>query len=451
MAPLSVLSGCMKKITYSRSRSRTSLRISEEVLQKIDRHLHFVDQVGSRNTWITSAICEKLLREEQAPYFVGQSRELLTYYEFFAGGGMARMGLGPKWQCTFANDIDTKKAKAYAINWGGEELLVRDVQQVDKSQLPGQVSLAWASFPCQDLSVAGNGAGLAGERSGTFWGFWKLMQGLERESRAPDIIVLENVAGAITSEGGRDFLMILKALADGGYDFGPLVIDAALFLPQSRPRLFIVAVRSGGELLPNSTIPCPERPFHTEALEEAFDQAPPAIRKRWHWWKLPSPGKRTSVLADLIEPRPTGVEWHTPSETKKLLAMMSPVNRRKIEAAQQTGKLAIGALYRRTRNGEQRAEVRFDDTAGCLRTPGGGSSRQTVLIVEGESVRSRLITPREAARLMGLPDKYRLPSSYNDAYHLLGDGLVVPVVSHLAEHLLTPLANLRLAAKTAVA
>ncbi len=196
--------------------------------------------------------------------------------------------------------------------------------------------------------------------------------------------------------------------------------------------------------MPDSTSACPQKPFHTEALEDAFDQAPPSIRKRWHWWKLPLPAQRTSALVDLIEPEPTDVEWHTSSETKKLLAMMSPVNRRKIEAAQQTGRLAVGALYRRTRNNEQRAEVRFDDTAGCLRTPGGGSSRQTLLIVNGDSVRSRLITPREAARLMGLPDKYRLPRNYNDSYHLLGDGLVVPVVAHLAEHLLTPLAQLRL-------
>ena len=440
----------MGKKSSSCSRGRTSLRIHEDVLRSIDRYLDQSEQVGSRNTWITSAICEKLLREEQAPYYTGPTQNLLTFYEFFAGGGMARMGLGLKWRCTLANDIDKKKAKAYAINWGGEELVVRDVQQLKTSQLPGQVSLAWASFPCQDLSLAGNGAGLAGERSGTFWGFWKLMRGLAREDRAPDIIVLENVTGAITSEGGRDFLAILQALADAGYDFGPLVIDAALFLPQSRPRLFIVAVRSSGIVPTGLTSPCPEKPFHTEALEDAFDLAPPAIRKRWHWWKLPAPPRRTSALADLIESKPNSVEWHEPSETQKLLDMMSPVNRRKIEAAQQSGRLAIGTLYRRTRNGLQRAEVRFDDTAGCLRTPGGGSSRQTILIIQSESVRSRLITPREAARLMGLPDKYRLPSSYNDAYHLLGDGLVVPVVSHLSEHLLTPLARARLSAETTV-
>jgi DNA (cytosine-5)-methyltransferase 1 len=87
----------------------------------------------------------------------------------------------------------------------------------------------------------------------------------------------------------------------------------------------------------------------------------------------------------------------------------------------------------------QRAEIRFDDVAGCLRTPVGGSSRQSIMIVDGETVRSRLLAPREAARLMGLPETYKLPKNYNEAYHLSGDGVVVPVVRFLANHILEPM------------
>ncbi len=87
--------------------------------------------------------------------------------------------------------------------------------------------------------------------------------------------------------------------------------------------------------------------------------------------------------------------------------------------------------------------MRFDDVAGCLRTPAGGSSRQLILVVEGQKVRSRLISGRETARLMGLPDDYRLPTNYNEAYHLTGDGVVVPVVRHLAEHLFEPILKRR--------
>jgi len=115
-----------------------------------------------------------------------------------------------------------------------------------------------------------------------------------------------------------------------------------------------------------------------------------------------------------------------------------------VEAAKKLKRKVVGAVYRRTRPDRtggkiQRAEVRFDDVAGCLRTPAGGSSRQTIMVVKGDIARSRLLSPREAARLMGLPEDYPLPPRYNDAYHLAGDGLVVPVVRHLAAHVIEPL------------
>src|ERR1051325_5897517 len=79
------------------------------------------------------------------------------WYEFFCGGGMARAGLGPGWDCLFANDIDPKKAASYAANWGDDRLRVCDVADLAAGDLPGHADLAWASFPCQDLSLAGNG------------------------------------------------------------------------------------------------------------------------------------------------------------------------------------------------------------------------------------------------------------------------------------------------------
>ena len=109
--------------------------------------------------------------------------------------GMARAGLGALWKCVFADDIDFKKAASYAANWGSDELRVEDIGKLAPAGLPGVAMLAWASFPCQDLSLAGAGAGLRGERSGTFWPFWKLMMGLAVDARAPRLIVLENVCG----------------------------------------------------------------------------------------------------------------------------------------------------------------------------------------------------------------------------------------------------------------
>ncbi len=366
---------------------------------------------------------------------------MVSFYEFFAGGGMARLGLGDGWTCLFANDIDEKKAASYRKNFSGEHLKVCDVGKVKTRDLPSTADLAWGSFPCQDLSLAGKGEGLGGERSGTFWPFWKLMLALAREGRAPRMIVLENVYGAITSNGGRDFAAIGRALVGGGYRFGAVVIDAVHFVPQSRPRLFIAAVRQATQLPYGVSRTDPSAVWHPRSLVEAKFALPKKAQDHWVWWDMPPPQARPCVFADVIEPEPKGVAWDSPDDTLKLLNMMSPLNREKVRAAQADGKRRVGGLYKRTRAGVQRAEVRFDDVAGCLRTPSGGSSRQRILVVEGQQVRSRLISPREAARLMGLPDNYELPSNYNDAYHLAGDGLVVPAVAHLARHVLLPIAE----------
>jgi DNA (cytosine-5)-methyltransferase 1 len=151
------------------------------------------------------------------------------------------------------------------------------------------------------------------------------------------------------------------------------------------------------------------------------------------------PPARRLTIADIIEDQPEGVAWNTAAETERLLQRMSPINLAKVEAAKRLRCRTIGAVYKRTRSSQVRAEVRFDDIAGCLRTPAGGSSRQVILVVEGQSVRSRLISARETARLMGLDDNYILPSNYNEAYHLTGDGVAVPVVRHLAANIFEPL------------
>lgn len=371
-----------------------------------------------------------------------------SYYEFFAGGGMARAGLGPGWTCLFANDFDRKKAESYRANWGAAEMHVGDVRNIATSQLPGRADLVWASFPCQDLSLAGAGAGLKGERSGTFWPFWALMKALRAEGRAPATIVLENVCGALTSHGGKDFESICAALAGGGYKFGALVIDAALFLPQSRPRLFIVAVREDVAVADSLAGRSASAPFHTRALQAAYERLPQPLADHWLWWRLPAPPLRNITLAQIIEDAPRDVAWHGAAETQTLIDMMSEVNLAKIAEAKRAGRKMVGTLYRRTRYqaGQkiQRAEARFDDVAGCLRTPAGGSSRQFVLVVDKGRVRSRLMSARETARLMGLPDDYALPEKYNEAYHLTGDGVVVPVVRHIAAQILEPLHRARM-------
>jgi len=370
-----------------------------------------------------------------------------TFLEFFAGGGMARAGLEQAgWSCVFANDFDFKKGSTYARNWGvdgvAQELLVEDIRKVDPTGLP-KADLAWASFPCQDLSLAGGGAGLRGERSGTFYPFWSILSALAMEDRAPKIVVLENVTGTLTSHQGKDFAAIAQTFTDAGYKYGALIIDAARFVPQSRPRLFVIGVHADVEIAEHLVSGSPVEPFHTRGLQRAVAGISRKARESWCWWNLPIPSDRKQSFIDIIEDDPSSVDWHTAEQTDALIAMMSEINLAKVRAAKNAGRRVVGGVYKRTRVEDgvkvQRAEVRFDDVAGCLRTPSGGSSRQLILVVQGKQVRSRLVSSRETARLMGLHDSYVLPERYNEAYHLTGDGVVVPVVRFLAEHLLTPL------------
>lgn len=426
---------------------RMNLRLPPELLEAIDACRANRPGKVSRNTWIAEAIEAKMQQErfsqktiEQTPF---KNTQAYAFYEFFAGGGMARAGLGARWNCLFANDFDHKKGASYIENWGGDHLKIEDVAKIQTNDLPGSPHLAWASFPCQDLSLAGAGAGLKGNRSGTFWPFWSLMKSLQEEHRAPNIVVLENVCGALTSHEGKDFAAIGEALAQSGYRFGALVIDAVHFVPQSRPRLFIVAVQQQIPIDEKLLMKAPNLPWHPANLVGAYQKLSEDAKKQWLWWNLPKPPQRNIVFADLLEDDPAGVSWHSSKETKRLLEMMSPINRDKVEKAKRMGFRMVGTIYRRTRieHGEriQRAEVRFDDIAGCLRTPSGGSSRQIIMIVDENKVSSRLLSPREAARLMGLPDNYQLPKNYNETYHLVGDGLAVPVVRFLAENILEPL------------
>jgi DNA (cytosine-5)-methyltransferase 1 len=270
------------------------------------------------------------------------------------------------------------------------------------------------------------------------------VKGLIADERAPKIIAIENVLGTLTSHGGKDFAAICRTFADAGYRYGALVVNAALFVPQSRPRLFVIGVHKDLEIDPALLAPEPLEPFHTKGLCQAVERIPGRAKEGLLWWNIPTPPHRNTTFADLVEENPTGVVWHTSAETKRMLSMMSATNLAKVNAAKRAERRMVGGVYKRTRFDEngvkvQRAEVRFDDIAGCLRTPAGGSSRQTIIVVDGSAVRSRLISSRETARLMGLDDDYKLPKNYNEAYHLTGDGVAVPVVRHLAHHIFEPL------------
>jgi DNA (cytosine-5)-methyltransferase 1 len=350
-----------------------------------------------------------------------------TALEFFAGGGLARLGLAADFDVIWANDVDAAKASAWTQNFGPTGFVVADIATLDPAAIP-RADLAWASFPCQDLSLAGDRAGLGGGRSGTFFAFMKIIAALKAQARAPKVLVIENVSGLLTSHGGDDFRAIHHALNGVGYRAGALEVDARHFVPQSRPRVFIIAV--AGEvpvsLVAGGSI------FETPAVARA------SIGLDCLQWSLPAPKPCDMVLVDVVDE--TDQTFWRQSKTDALLASLSLRHRDALKQIQHSGEARVLTIYRRTRTkgGVKAAfaEVRTDNIAGCLRTPSGGSSRQFLMFVKGDDVKVRALNAREAMRLMGVDDGYRLPKSQLAGLKVAGDGVVVPVVTWLSRHLL---------------
>lgn len=361
-----------------------------------------------------------------------------TCAEFFAGIGLMGMGLARQaWRVVFAHDICADKRTMFLAQEGAEHagFALGDVHQLDASEVPN-VTLATASFPCNDLSLAGARRGLAGENSGAFWGFMRVLE--EMETRRPPMVLLENVAGFLTSHGGKDFREALLALNSLGYSVDAFILDAAHFVPQSRQRLFVVGSLGTDVRLSENTPSFYQSEIRPAALA-GFIMDHPEIA--WKIRDLPAPPTSSAKLPDILEDLPeTASEWWSADRVEYLLNQMSERHRAVAEKMIQRRVRSFGTVFRRVRNGRSMAELRTDGIAGCLRTPRGGSGRQILFQAGYGKYAARLLTPRECARLMGADD-FAITVPLNQALFGFGDAVCVPVISWIAAQYLDKLIN----------
>jgi DNA (cytosine-5)-methyltransferase 1 len=297
------------------------------------------------------------------------------------------------------------------------------VTEVNGKRLPPAL-LSWGSFPCQDLSLAGNGEGIRAKRSGLVWEWLRVMD--EMPTRPP-ILAAENVVGLISTNNGAHYRELHNALTERGYRVGVMLLDAVHWLPQSRPRVFVVAV-DAHMTIPRKLLASGPTWAHSSVIREIAKKL-----EDWVWWRLPMPEKHNVTLSNVVD---FSLPCLDEAASQKNIALIPPAHMRRLE----TSELRVVPGYKRIRNGKQVLELRFDDIAGCLRTPAGGSSRQYLVIKQGKELKTRILSPREAARLMGAPETFKLPGTFNDGYKAMGDAVAAPVAAYLAKHLLSPLA-----------
>lgn len=353
--------------------------------------------------------------------------------EFFAGIGLMRLGLERAgWKVVYSNDIDENKYEIYAANFpdAPRHFVLEDIHRVSVNKIP-DIQLATASFPCNDLSLAGAMAGLGGRHSSAFWGFIRVMR--EMGNRRPPLLLVENVLGFLSSKKGDDFEEAMLALNDLGYSVDPFVLDASWFVPQSRARLFVVAAM--GEEQNSDVEISPLRP----ATLVNFIHKHPEIQ--WNINHLPSPRQTDLRLKDILEELPEDApEWWSKTRAQYFFNQMSARHQAIAREMIRGNHYRYATAFRRIRNGKSMAELRSDGKAGCLRTPRGGSGRQILFKAGRGKYFVRLLSPRECARLMGAGE-FKITVSLNQALFGFGDAVCVSAIEWIANKYLNVLAN----------
>jgi DNA (cytosine-5)-methyltransferase 1 len=354
--------------------------------------------------------------------------------EFFAGIGLVRLALERKqWNVVFANDIDADKAEMYRANWPKDEhLCVQDIHLLNADDIP-TCELFTASFPCNDLSIAGRWEGLDGRESSAFWGLMRILRDLG--DRRPPLVMIENVVGFLMSKKGRDFEKALLALNELDYVVDAFILNAVHWVPQSRCRLFVIASQDDpGKERKTAAFISDSRPAALLAFIHAHDNI------RWDLRDLPPLPPPSKKLIDIVENLPDNdPHWWDKERAEYFLSQMSDKHRAEADRMIDGRAISYATAFRRVRHGKSMAELRTDGIAGCLRTPRGGSGRQILFKAGRQRYQVRLLTARECARLQGVPDNYKVDVPLNQALFGFGDAVCVPAVEWIITNYLNPL------------
>lgn len=356
------------------------------------------------------------------------SNQPIRVAEFFAGIGLVRSALeAAQLEVVWANDIAASKEAIYDLNFDSTDFKLGDVRDVVAEEIP-DVDLYTASFPCTDLSLAGGRDGLSGDESSLLWEFVRVLD--EAGSARPKMVLLENVAGLVSSRNGQDLRDTVEALNDLGYVCDVFQVDAKDFVPQSRLRVFVVGTQ--GRVAPLSY----KSQLRSAALSGWISKNDDLELQTLHT-SAPRPSKQT--LSSVVEKLdPSDLRWWSADRVEKFEKSLSPLQLERLTQMKLSKRTRWRTAYRRTRAGVAVWEIRRDEIAGCLRTARGGSSRQALVEAGRGELRVRWLTGREYARLQGAKDFSLDGIRDTQIVFGFGDAVCVPVIEWIAKSVLIP-------------
>lgn len=354
---------------------------------------------------------ERVWRRDVRASGAGVSRAMMTFGSLFSGIGgfdlaMERAGMTCAWQV----EIDGSARSVLAQHWPNVRQ-DEDVRDVGATNL-GSVDLVCGGFPCQDLSVAGKRAGLAGERSGLWYEFHRIVAELR-----PQWVVIENVPGLLSSANGRDFAAILRGLAELRYLSAWRVLDAQHFgVPQRRRRVFVVASLGDGRAAEVLLEPdCLRR--DSAASGEAGQDIAGCLTGGVAAGR--SHGKRSGSDRVTMVAAPIAGHHHR-QDLDNETCVTHTLRAEGADASEDgTGRGTPLVAY----NWQSGGDVRH------------GFGLPMLQANQVPAVGVRRLTPRECERLQGFPDDWTAGESDSARYRQLGNAVAVPVAEWIGQRI----------------
>lgn len=366
----------------------------------------------------------------------------MTFGSLFSGiggfdRGLEQAGMEVRWQC----EIDRDCQSVLRRHWPGVQLS-GDIRDLGAHNLE-PVDVLCGGSPCQNVSVAGRREGLAGDRSGLWYEFRRVIEEL-----APSWVLVENVPGLLSCQGGRDFGTVLTGLVQLGYRCAWRVLDAQYFgVPQRRQRVFLVGHLGDGRAA--------EVLFEREGVR--WD--PPSRREageavaRGAGVSAPGRGRRNGLspqplnllkggVGFALTASPTATERLNPScQTFVASTLSASLGHHGHSSPRGDGSDNLVLAFCERGRDEGRNLEAQEELAYALTNPGaGGRSPSRNLPQPGIGVRR--LTPRECERLQGFPDDWTRwrddgrEVSDSARYRMLGNAVAVPVAAWLGRRIL---------------